>query len=89
MEKRIEQPILISIVTANSQKIFQTLDTLIASLEDQPNIEILIFDNCSMPDYQEKSKFISMQKIKDLGMVTIITCYQANLLMQSFLIQMF
>lgn len=56
MKKRMEQPILISIVTANSQKIFQTLDTLIASLEEQPNIEILIFDNCSTPEYQEKLK---------------------------------
>ena len=56
MENRTEQPILISIVTANSKKIFQTLDTLIASLNDQSNIEILIFDNYSTPDYQERLK---------------------------------
>ncbi len=56
MENKIEQPILISIVTANSQKIFQTLDTLIASLDEQPNIEILIFDNASTPEYQEQLK---------------------------------
>lgn len=40
-----KQPILISIVTANSQKIFQTLDTLLASINDQAMVEILIFDN--------------------------------------------
>ncbi|MGX7174309.1 glycosyltransferase [Enterococcus ratti] len=56
MKKKHELPILISIVTANSQKIFQTLDTLIASIKDQPAIEILIFDNHSTINYQERLK---------------------------------
>ncbi|OQO70943.1 glycosyl transferase family 2 [Enterococcus villorum] len=56
MKKNQEQPILISIVTANSQKIFQTLDTLIASIKDQPTIEIMIFDNHSSLEYQESLK---------------------------------
>lgn len=51
-----KQPILISIVTANSQKIFQTLDTLLASINDQAMVEILIFDNASSIDYQERLK---------------------------------
>ncbi|MGM9903607.1 glycosyl transferase [Enterococcus sp. 10A9_DIV0425] len=56
MKNKMRQPILISIVTANSQKIFQTLDTFIATVGDEPAIEFLIFDNNSSPEYQEKLK---------------------------------
>ncbi|MBO0482996.1 glycosyltransferase [Candidatus Enterococcus courvalinii] len=56
MNKKLEQPVLISIVTANSQKIFRTLDTLIATIGEKPAIEIVIFDNNSSPEYQAKLK---------------------------------
>ncbi|WP_165003184.1 MULTISPECIES: glycosyltransferase family 2 protein [unclassified Enterococcus] len=55
MENKVKKPILISIVTANSKKIFQTLDTFIATV-DQPAVDILIFDNNSTPEYKEKLK---------------------------------
>ncbi len=50
------QPILVSIVTANSQKIFRTLDTLIETVGENPAIELVIFDNDSEEAYREKLK---------------------------------
>lgn len=54
MNKNRTQPILISIVTANSSKIFLTLDNLIETIGDDPAIEILIFDNHSNPEYKQR-----------------------------------
>ncbi|MBF8807705.1 MAG: glycosyltransferase family 2 protein [Enterococcus lacertideformus] len=66
MKKNQEQPILISIVTANSQKIFQTLDTLIASINDQPSIKILLFDNDSTVEYQKR-----LQAYSDYSFISV------------------
>lgn len=54
MENNKKKPILISIVTANSKKIFQTLDTIIATIGEEPAIEFQIFDNNSTPEYQKR-----------------------------------
>lgn len=46
--------VTISIVTHNSDKIFLSLDTLIDRLGQNPAVRIMIFDNHSEPDYQQR-----------------------------------
>ncbi len=56
MNNKLNQPILISIVTANSDKIFRTLDNFIPTVKDETAIKIRIFDNNSLPEYKSRLK---------------------------------
>ncbi len=77
MNNKLNQPILISIVTANSDKIFRTLDNFISTVKDETAVKIRIFDNNSLPEYKKRlteyrniptSISIFMMKIPDLVM---------------------
>ncbi|HEM8967246.1 TPA: glycosyltransferase, partial [Enterococcus faecium] len=54
MNNKLNQPILISIVTANSDKIFRTLDNFISTVKDETAVKIRIFDNNSLPEYKKR-----------------------------------
>ena len=61
MNNKLNQPILISIVTANSDKIFRTLDNFISTVKDETAVKIRIGN---IPT----SISIFMMKIPDLVM---------------------
>lgn len=69
--RTIDNNVTVSIVTHNSDKIFQSLDSLIHILGDQPTIQIKIFDNASESDYRNKLaeylrySFISIEFYKE------------------------
>ncbi len=48
--------IAISIVTYNSQDVFETLDNIVEALIPQVNVEIYLFDNHSSEEYKAKLK---------------------------------
>ncbi|WP_159722067.1 glycosyltransferase [Enterococcus sp. CSURQ0835] len=54
MEK--SEPVIISIVTHNSDKLFMSLATLIESLGEEANVLIKIFDNHSDEEYRKRLK---------------------------------
>lgn len=54
MEKPENLPVVISIVTHNSQDIFQVLDHLKAEIAQDPTYQVVIYDNHSDKDYVER-----------------------------------
>lgn len=57
------RPLMISVVTHNSDKIFQSLDLLLPQIQDK-DVLVKIFDNASDPIYREKLRSYESPQIK-------------------------